>query len=218
LTYPLNAQQPDTKLLLDDVKNYFEKVKDYRVKVHISVDVDFLKVPNSDAELLFKQPNKVAINSDGFAMIPKRGLNFTPTELLKGNYAALLEKEETYEGFQCKVIKVVPMDENKDVILATVWIDKLYPVVRKVEATTKSSGTFSLLLKYSPDIIKNYPLPQEMKFIFDITNANLPKGLDGSMNDNTPRKKRNKLTKGSLTINYSDYRINQGIRDEEFRK
>lgn len=210
LVLQLSAQSADANKVLERVKKNFARVKDYSVHVKIKIDVDFLKVPETEAELLFLAPDKVKINSEGFAMLPKQGLNFSPMSLLKSEYAAFFERNEIYENHECLVIKVVPMGNTADVLLSTLWIDKSSEIIRKVESTTRNSGTFTIMLGYADDMIKNYPLPSEMKFLFDINKTNIPKSFTGQQDDDRKPAKRNKLTKGSIQIQYSQYKINTG--------
>ena len=77
-----NAQVKDAEQILNEVKDKFNKIKDYEVDVSIFVDVDFLKVPESNAKIYFKQPDLVKLDSEGFALLPKEGVNFSPIKLL----------------------------------------------------------------------------------------------------------------------------------------
>ena len=70
------SKNPDS--ILDRVKEEFNKIDDYTVDVKIKVDVDFLKMPDREAKIFFKKPDKIHIESEGFAMLPKEGLNFSP--------------------------------------------------------------------------------------------------------------------------------------------
>jgi hypothetical protein len=63
----------------------FEKIDDYQVDVRIKVDVDFLKMPEREATIYYKKPDKFHIDSENFAMLPKSGLNFSPLGFL--NYS-----------------------------------------------------------------------------------------------------------------------------------
>ena len=77
------AQSKDPDEILKNVITNFNKVNDYVVDVNIKVDVDFLKVPETKAKIYFKQPDKVHLEAEGFAMLPKNGMEFSPSSLLK---------------------------------------------------------------------------------------------------------------------------------------
>ena len=115
----LNAQTKDPEQILDNVKKEFNSVKDYEVNVNIKVDVDFLKVPETNAKIYFKQPDKIHFESDRFALLPKEGLDISPVGLLKDKYSAFYLKEDTVDGIKTAVIKVIPLDEHSEIILTT---------------------------------------------------------------------------------------------------
>lgn len=213
--YPQN-KEPDK--ILRNVVNNFNRVKDYEVEVIIKVDVEFLKVPKSSAKIFFKQPDKISLKSDGFAMLPRNGFDFSPNSLLKGDYTALYEKEEKIDGRVLTLIKVIPLGTSSDVILSTLWIDENKNVIRKVESTTKMSGTFIIDLEYDEKL--NYALPSQMIFSFNIDKMNFPSAMIG---ETDTRKKRSKmggdtLTKGKVYVSYSNYIINKGIPDSVFEE
>ena len=84
--------------------------------------MEFLKVPDSEAKLYFKQPDKIHIESEGFAMLPKEGINFSPISLFESEHTSFYEKEEMIEDVNAAVIKVIPLNDKS-------LIRKLSPVV-----------------------------------------------------------------------------------------
>ena len=81
------GQTKDPDAILNKVKENFNKIKDYQVDIHIKIDVSFLKVPDSNAKIYFKQPDKVKIKSDQFALLPKEGLTgFIFKKEIHGNF------------------------------------------------------------------------------------------------------------------------------------
>jgi outer membrane lipoprotein-sorting protein len=212
------AQNKDPELILEKVKNNFAKIKDYEVDVRIKVDVDFIKVPESEAKIFFRQPSKIQVESEGFALIPREGLDFSPVALLKNEYTSFYIKEEKIDGYNTSVIKVIPLNDASDVILSTLWIDESKKIIRKIESSTKLSGTFAIELKYD-DVVLDYPLPVSMIFTFNVDRMNLPKGVSGEFNESSKSKdKKDRTTTGKVYINYSNYKINKGIPDSVFEK
>ena len=206
----------DAQKILEKVKSAYSKIKDYEVHVTVKVDVEFLKVPETEATIYFKQPDKMKIASDGFAMLPRQGFNFSPASLLNGDYTAILEKEETIDHLPCYVVKVIPNGDTKDVILTTLWIDKATPAIRKIETATKSNGTHNISLEYNELFIKQYPLPSAMTFSFDLSKTNFQHGFGNDMNDDKGKQKKNRPTKGTVHVYYSNYKINTGLSDSLF--
>jgi outer membrane lipoprotein-sorting protein len=211
------AQGKDPDVILDNVKQNFDRVQDYEVNVKIKVDVDFLKVPETEAIIFFKQPDKIQFHSESFALLPKEGLNFSPLSILKGEYTAIYDREDTIDGKKTSVVKVIPLGEGGNIILSTLWIDQSANVIRKIESTTKAAGTFSINLKYDKSV-NNYPLPASMIFSFNVDKMKIPKGFSGDMGSEEKNKNDDKPTKGKVYITYSNYKVNKGIPDEIFKK
>lgn len=204
------CQQPDPKEIITKVNTEYAKIKDYQVDVSIKIDVEFMDVPNGSAKIYFKQPDKVSIKSKDFALMPREGLNFNPGKILKGNYTPVYIREDIIDGKPAHQIKIVPLDENSDFILSTVWIDKAKPIIIKVEATSKKQGTYSLFLSYGNTF--QYALPTKLTLMFDIKRDNLPKDFSGQVK----KKTQTDTVKGKVYVNYSNYQVNKGIPDSVF--
>jgi len=211
------SQSKDPDEILDNVIKAFEKIEDYVVDVNIKVDVAFLKVPEANAKIYFKHPDKVHMESEGFALLPKQGMNFSPTGFLKTDYTAFYNKESELNGIEVSVIKIIPLDERSDVILSTFWIDQSKNRIMKVESSRKPSGTFSIDFTFpvnKPDFL----LPASMVFTFAIGDMHFPTGITGDSNSesNNENEKKDKDKTGKVYINYSNYQINQGLSDDLF--
>ena len=208
------AQSKDPNKILDGVKKRFDKVKDYQANVSVKVDMDFIKVPESKAKLFFKQPDKVKIESDGFAMLPKQSTNFSPAQLLKGNYTAIYVRNENTNNKNLDVIKIIPNTDSSDVILTTLWIDPAQSVISKVETATKKGGTIQMDFGYDP---KTIPLPTTLKFSFNLGEVQVPANVQSTQNNQRGDKKFDSAKlKGAVIITYSNYKINKGIADSFF--
>lgn len=214
----LFGQNKDPYKILDAVKEKFNNVKDYEVDATITVDVNFLRVPESKAKIYFKQPDKLKLDSEGFALLPKEGINFSPAKLLSGNYNAIFIKSDTLKNKNVDVVKVIPSSDSADVILTTLWIDSQMSVVRKMETTTKRNGTFEISMSYEKS---NYKfLPSEVRLKFSVSEMQFPKTITGEFNEDEEAgtKKKNEPMTGTVIVKYSNYKINQGLKDSFFEK
>lgn len=208
------GQSKDPNVIIKNAKETFKKVKDYSADVDVKVDVSFLKVPEMKAKIYFKQPDKTHIESDGFAMLPKDGLYTSPMSLLDGDYTAIYAKDEFFQGHNTSVIKIIPLNDKGDVILATLWIDQNGNLLRKVESTTKTNGTFTIIFNYGSN---KFPLPEKIEFTFNTGRLKISHGPMADENNNTQKKNPGSST-GKVYITYSNYVINKGIPDSVFRK
>lgn len=213
------SQSKDPNEIIDAVITNFNKVNDYKVDVNIKVDVEFIKVPETKAKIYFKQPDKVHLEADGFAMLPKNGMEFSPSSLIKKDYTAIYEQDVDLNGYKTSIVKVIPIGDQGEVILSTYWIDQSKKLIRKVESTTKTNGTFTIDFTYDDKI--KYPLPSKIVFSFNMDKLNLPATITGeTSNQKSDKKNKNSdlRTKGSVIVSYSNYSVNKGIPDEIFEK
>ncbi|MCZ6703414.1 MAG: hypothetical protein O6940_10285 [Ignavibacteria bacterium] len=212
----LQSQTKDPDEILTKVKEAFKIVKDYEVDIHIKVDVNFLKVPESDAKLYFKQPDKIHIESEKFVLLPKQGLNFSPLVLLNEKYTALYDREDTIRGVKTCVVKVIPIGNSSDVILSTLWIDQTRDLIIKIESSRKPVGTFSIDFTYEK-YHDQYEMPSTMIFTFTVDRMRIPRGMNGQldMEDETDSEKSGSR-EGKVYISYSNYKVNQDLSDELF--
>jgi outer membrane lipoprotein-sorting protein len=216
VSFRSKAQEFNPQPLLDSVKNKFNKVNDYTADIKIKVNVSFIKIPVKEGKLYFKKPDKVKLVSKGFAMLPKRGMNFTFNELFEKKYNAIFVKNEIINKLNTYVIKIIPLDDLSDILLATIWIDRKTQTIRKIDAVSKSNGNFVTLFDY-PIKANPFDLPSQLTFTFEVTKANLPMGVTGDFGSDKPKVKDNKPQKATLNIIYANYNVNKGIADSFFR-
>lgn len=211
------AQEKDPEKILDRVKQRFDKIKDYTVDATITVNIDIIKVPKSTAKIYFKQPDKIHLESEGFAMLPKAGLNFSPTKMLSAKHDAIHIRTEKINDRDIDVVKVIPSDDTSEVIISTVWIDREEHVIAKMESTTKHAGTFQMEMKY--DGTYKIGLPSEVKFSFNQSDMQMPKQMMNDSNDpdDKPKKGSGGL-KGNVVVKYYNYKVNTGLSDKLFEE
>jgi hypothetical protein len=149
-------------------------------------------------------------------MLPKRGMNFTFNELFEKKYNAIFIKNEILKGKNTYVLKIIPLDDQADILLATIWIDRASQTIRKIDAVSKSNGNFTTFFDY-PAKSNPYDLPSQLTFTFDVTKATLPMGVTGDFGGEKPKVKDNKPQKATLNILYNNYIVNKGIEDSFFK-
>ena len=211
------SKNPDE--IINGVITNFNKVNDYQVEVNIKVDVEFIKVPETKAKIYFKQPDKVHLEAEGFAMLPKNGMEFSPSSLIKKDYTAIYEQDVDLNGYKTSIVKVIPLGDQGEIILSTLWIDQKKQVIRKVESTTKTNGTFTIDFTFDDKI--KYPLPSKIIFSFNMDKMNLPATITGETNNEKPDNKNKNMdstTKGQVIVNYSNYVVNKGVPDSIFEE
>ncbi len=216
LVNELFSQSKDPDIILNRVKEAFSVIEDYEVDVHIKIDVEFLKVPEGNAKLYFKQPDQIHVESEKFALLPKQGLDFSPVALLDEKYTAIYEGDTTIKNVQTSLIKIIPIGSNSDVILSTLWIDQARNLIMKIESSRKPTGTYTIEFTYERYQDK-YELPSSMHFSFTVDRMRLPKGMGGQLeSESGTAKEKTGPVIGNVYLTYSNYIINQNLPDELF--
>ena len=219
LCFPGFPQTKNPEAILEKVKLEFEKIEDYQVDVKIKVDVDFLKMPDRKATIFYKKPDKFHVDSENFAMLPKSGLNSSPLGFLNYKYTSFYEKEDTINGIVTSVIKVIPLEGSAEVILSSLWIDTKRNLILKVESSRKPQGTFTINLNYLKTS-EGFWLPSSLVFAFTVDRSVLPRRFneDQVSESNKTEKDSTEAETGKVYLNYSNYRVNIGLKDELFDK
>jgi outer membrane lipoprotein-sorting protein len=207
------AQTKSADDILAPVKANFEKIKDYTANAHINIDVEFVRIPDKDAIVYYKYPDKFRFKAEGFAMLPKKGANATSMQVLQGNYTAVYAGEATVNCVKTDMVKVIPLDANSDVILSTLWIDATSKVQR-IETTTRNQGSYTIDFTYASN---PFNLPSRLVINFDVEKMNIPLGLSMDVENFGKQKDAKKSTRGKVTVTYSNYKVNTGLSDAVFK-
>jgi len=209
--------------LMDQIKQRMQGARTYIAEMKLKVDIPFLKAPPSAATLWFKAPDKTHIESPGFAMIPKQGADLSAATLLSAPYTAFDSGLDVFHGTSMRKIRIIPIDEDADIAVATVWVDTTLMVPRKVVSTSKRGGTFTAELVYDNEEARRYCLPSYVKLIFDIGEFKLPRSMTGDFDEDDEEQRAQSTEqrdskKAIVQIWYKDYRINVPIEDSVFKE
>ena len=212
----LSAQTPQE--LINKIKAKLEKVNDYTAKGRLKTNVVFIKAPIASVKVYYKKPDKMKIvNENGLSFIPKGSVNINLAKFLSGsgNYEIVDAGTEPSTGL--RVLKLLPADENSEIVLSTLYIDEKTELIKKAKNTTRDNGTYELEMSYGKYIA--YSLPDKVIFSFNTKDYKLPKGVTFDYDDGTEKKPDGdiKNKKGKVEITYTEYLINKGVNDSIFK-
>ena len=208
----------DATALINKVKAKIDKVNDYTAKGVLKTDVAFIKAPVSNVIVYFKKPNRFRlIKKGGISILPKGGVSVNMGTIIgTDNFTSLDAGEAIINSIKTKVVKLLPGDDNSNIVLSTLYIDEAKLLIVKAITTTRENGTYELSMKYGK--YADYSLPDKIDFSFNTKEYKLPKGVTLNFNDNPTSAEKEKLKnkKGSIEISYASYIINKGINDAVF--
>ena len=215
----LSVKSQTADELLQKVRAKLDKVNDYEAKGKMTTNVVFIKAPVATVKIYFKKPNKLRIhNESGISLIPKGSVNMNLNNLFLNGPAAYdiidLGKEA---GSGLRIIKLLPKDENSEIVLSTLYIEETNSVIKKSRTTTKDNGTYELEMTYGK--YAEYGLADKVIFSFNTKEYKLPKGVTFDYDDGSKKDEKDKVRnkKGKVEITYSNYVINKGVPDSVFQ-
>lgn len=209
----------DASSLLNSIRAKLELVNDYVAKAKLKTNVAFLKVPVSTVSVYYKKPNKIKIKSEkGISFVPKGAMNINLSNILASKKFTVIDAgKDKVNGKEVRVVKLLPEDDNDDIVLSTLYIDAAQLLVVKAKTTTKENGTYELEMTYGK--YSSYALPDKVIFSFNTKDYKLPKGVTFDFDDGkstAPSADKMKNKKGKAEIVFSNYVINQGVSEKVF--
>jgi len=94
------------------------------------------------------------------------------------------------------------------------WVDLNKFVIKKVETSTKTAGTFWIDMHYNENSL--YPLPCSMVFSINTEQFKGQGGFKKNIEGGDKQKAGKDSSTGKVYIYYNDYKVNKGIPDSIF--
>lgn len=216
LIFSFCVQGQHAQSLLNNVVNKIEGVTDYSANVEIIADIPLIKILPSKAKIYFKKPDKFKVVSKGIAILPKQGFTDMNTFLSnRDKYMVVFAGTKNIDGIETSLLTVIANDSDSEIILIKLWVDPVGVLIRASEITTRSSGTVKVDYKYN--LQAKYGLPSNIKFTVDVKEFKMPKSFSSNPHK-TSKSKGNKRKTGTIKLNISNYKVNQGIANSFFIK
>lgn len=219
LTTAVVSQAQDMMPLLRKVRARIDKVNDYVAEGKMKTDVVFIKVPLGKVKVYFKKPNRFRLKKDGgISVLPKGGVSVNMSGIVNPNDVTALDAgETTLSGSKVRIVKLLPISDESEIVLSTLYIDEEKLLVRKAVTTTRENGTFEVTMAYGQ--YAEYALPDKVVFSFNTREYKIPKGITLEFEDGEKATGNDKLKnkKGRVELTYERYTINQGLSDSVFK-
>jgi outer membrane lipoprotein-sorting protein len=214
-----NLLAQDAAALMKQVEAKLEKINDYEADAGLKTDISFLRVPDATVKIYYKKPDNIRIkNQNGISLVPRETMSISLYSLVKSAYQSLDAGSDMIQGVPVRIIKLLPADENGELVLATLYIDTRRLLVLKAKTTTRENGTNEVELFYGKFLQTG--LPDKIIFSFNTQDFKLPKGVTFDYDDGSVKKKDKKGVKdqrGKIEITYLSYSVNKGLSDSLFK-
>ena len=185
------------------------------VDVHVVIQMEEVHIPQMDVKLYFKQPDKVFIKSEGFALLPREGIFQNPARFNEENFYMELVATEKVDSVMTYKMELIPRTEETMARKITLWIEPEKWVIRRLESISWQGQKTEVRFNYTK-VQSEYWLPAET--IANLTISGF-RGMAGMMQ--MPKNSdinSNEGRTGKLTIRFSNYKINRGLPDSIFEQ
>jgi outer membrane lipoprotein-sorting protein len=219
LLFPFTLQAQDAAGLVKAIRAKLDKINDYHATAELKTRIPFLRVPDAEVEVFFKKPDHIKIrNEKGISLVPRESVSISLYSLLNGKYQVIDAGNDKLDGVPVRILKLLPENENADLVLATLYIDAGKLLILKARITTRENGTDEVDLSYGK--YASVSLPDRIVFSFNTQDYKMPKGITFDYDDGSAKKKATgdqKNQRGNIEILYHAYELNRGVREEVFR-
>jgi len=230
----IKSQNTDLDIIKSNILTQFSKIEDYQVDINIKINMTGFRMPKKKIKMFFKKPDKLNIKTNGFAIVPKTGINNNPNELFKMfNYInevnrTIRDNKQFYfisgivnQDSIDMPIKNLKSEESN--IKMSLLIDAKEWIITEVDIFLDKEKTFSIRTDYIN--INNIMVPEETKLVIGIKEISR---IKNNFNDDLLFNSDNDLAKasgfnlkndefrGEISMKFSNYIINQGIDDQIF--
>lgn len=223
---------PTADSVLDSLEQNYNRIEDYYVRIEISIKTPILRMPRKRVNFWFKQPNLTKVETKGFAAIPKSGMISSPIDLFDNLNNISVIGAEYYNDKQVWILhgnlkpdslmfgKMGNIDKKLDLSMK-LWVDRNIWTLIKSETWMDTVKVVEIQSEYKL-IGENIYLPKETVINFEYAGS-VPPGIEktigekhkfGNMKTDTSEKKMS----GSISLKFSDYKVNKGIEDTFFEE
>jgi hypothetical protein len=204
---PLSGDQ-----ILKNIEANYDGIQDYTVALEVTVDLDRLKVPKMQATMFYKRPDKVRFKSEGFALLPKDGVGFTPGNL-RTRFEVLTIEEKKAE-LQYVLTMALKSDKTK-LRRAIAMVNASNWTVSRIVTPQRDARQMRAEFEYEQ--VDGHWLPAQLKVLISPDTADKEQAdpfgqMPGAQRSSQPPRK------GSISVRYSDYQLNTGLKDDVFEQ
>lgn len=202
-TVQLQAQAIDNDLLA--VKTRMDSIQQFTASITLDLDVSFINMPTKHADMSYTKGKEIDFSSDDFVMLPKKGLDFSLSELFKYPFITVDRGTTTQNETTTKTLNIIPTDDKADFALATLVLDITHKRVSKATINTKKNGSYTISMQYQGT---KAILPDYVEVTFAIERLKIPLNFMGNDTKIDRKEMRQAETKeGKIMMGIANYKI-----------
>lgn len=193
------GQTPEEEVLF--IKSRLDSIETFEVDIRLHLNISFIDMPDKQANGIFKKGEDMLISSEDFALIPKRGLDLSFSELFANKFM-VIDRGTIDDESASLAVSILPLDDKSNFSVANLHIDTKKGRITYAQINTKKDGTYTLNLEYLKD---QDILPNKLAVFFEIDRIKIPlnfAGGDVSIDRKKMRKMDEKTGEIILSLHY----------------
>ena len=203
--------------VLKNLQKTFAEIEDYTVLLRVKTDIQQIRVPQRDVKVFFKQPDKLHLQSKGFAMLPKEGMFINPNQFNREDYYMSLLGKENLKGRSAYKLELVPRNVKVRVRKLIIWIDTARWVSLKIDTVTWRGQSIEIQFDYEKFQDK-YWLPIKATATVDLEGFRGFSSFHDRHGWEDESETEDSAKPGEIIVQFRDYKINEGIPDSIFEE
>jgi outer membrane lipoprotein-sorting protein len=209
------GQQPSGEEILRKAEENFHGIRDYTVSLDIIADIERMKVPPMHATMYFKQPEKVHFDAQGVVFLPREGMGVQFGQLTR-RYAVDSVAREVVNGAHMHRLALHPRDDKAVIRRMFMWIDGKRWTPERLRMPRADGRVLEAHLTYAR--IDQFWLPSRLVVTFTVPERDTTSATPGTnpFARELPVATRGSTRTGTVTVNYTGYRVNTGLPDSLF--
>ena len=192
-------------------KSSFSDIEDYIVDIRAELDMENVQIPPMEVKVWFRKPDKIHMESDGFAMLPREGLIIDPGYFNEENFFITMTGMDTIDSMPLYALDLVPKKEEIRVKKLAMWVSADPWLIMKIRAAAWQGHASEIVFRYGR-VGDKYHLPASAHAEISMP----PMGRATPDMSASKEESGKQDRKGHLTIEFRNYRINTGFSDDIF--
>ncbi|RMF07446.1 MAG: hypothetical protein D6762_07500 [Candidatus Neomarinimicrobiota bacterium] len=211
------------------------RIQDYTVTLTVTVHMPKFRMPRKKITVYFKagDPYRLKLKTRGFALLPKSGVAFRPQELFDNfSHFDRVTRQTTADGWAYVLegtliadslhFKLPESEQERPVLHQQLWVDPDHWVITRSTVWVDTSRVLTMTTAYD-EVSGGWTMPVRTEVRFQV-GTDLIRRFNRTQTGPAPILSEDGAEIpeeglwGEVLIEYSRYRINQGLRDEIFEE
>jgi len=199
--------------ILKNIENAFAGIDDYTVVLDAEVDLERLKVPPMHVTMYFKRPDKFHFESDGFALLPREGMALGFGRL-RARFSIESVRADSLDGTPVHVLTMKSKTDKSKLHDVLLYVNPEHWTVTRFLSPQMDGRIMTVSFEYKQ--VEGHWLPSAL--VVNFASAPGDTSEPNIFEQMTPTRRSQPSRNGTITIRYSDYRLNTGLPDGLFER